>query len=109
MITTLIIQPCIFSDERLNGASQSLGPFRSIIYGKSKTELFKNIREKIAALGVAEAEISDDKLAKEYNLWTARLYKEKEPPKIIENYATAKMGFALPFSVLFKMRLAGKQ
>lgn len=108
MQTTLTIQPCIFRDENLNAASQRQPVFTTIVYGKNKKELLKAIREKIWAMGGAEAAIGDEQVAKEYNAWITQMYHQRKTPEKIEDQATAKMLYALPYSEDFKRRLRGK-
>lgn len=108
MQTTLTIQPCIFKDEYLNTASQRQGALKTIVYGKNKKELLKAIREKIWAMGSAEAAIGDEQVAKEYNAWITQLYHQRRTPKKIENQVTAQMLYALPYSEDFKRSLSGK-
>lgn len=80
------------------------GTFKTIISGNTKTNLFKNIRDKIWALS-GEAKIEDANVAEEYNAWIAKLYKQSTYPKEINGYATSKMCYALPFSEEFKTAL----
>lgn len=102
MVTTLIIEPCLFADDALNTASQHMGQLKTTIFGNNKRELFENIREKIRAMAVAEARIEDETIAKEYNSWIAKINKQNTPEKI-DNYVDAMMRYALPFSEKFKM------
>lgn len=108
MQATLTIQPCIFTDENLNTASQRQAALKTIVYGKNKKELLKAIREKIWAMGGAEATIGDEHVAKEYNAWITQLYNEPRTPEKIENQITAQMLYALPYSEDFKRSLRGK-
>ena len=108
MQTTLTIQPCIFNDENLNTASQRQAALKTIVYGKNKKELLKAIREKIWAMGGAEATIGDEQVAKEYNEWITQLYHQRKTPEKIENLVSAQMLYALPYSEDFKRSLRGK-
>ena len=108
MQTTLTIQPCIFNDENLNTASQRQAALKTIVYGKNKKELLKAIREKIWAMGGAEATIGDEQVAKEYNEWITQLYHQRKTPEKIENLVSAQMLYALPYSEDFKRSLWGK-
>ena len=108
MQTTLTIQPVIFSDDNLNTASQRQAALKTIVYGKNKKELLKAIREKIWAMGGAEATIGDEQVAKEYNAWITHLYHQRKTPEKIENQADAQMLYALPYSEDFKRSLRGK-
>lgn len=104
MVINLTIQPCIFGDDNLNLASMRIGPLKTIISGNTKTNLFKNIRDKIWAIS-GEAKIEDANVAEEYNAWIAQLFKQNTYPKEINDYATSKMCYALPFSEEFKKAL----
>ena len=108
MQTTLTIQPCIFRDENLNTASLRQAALKTIVYGKNKKELLQTIREKIWAMGGAEATIEDEQVAKEYNAWITQLYHQRKTPEKIENQVTAQMLYALPYSENFKRSLMGK-
>ena len=105
MVTNVTIEPCIFSDDNLNWASQRIGQLRTVISGKNKTELFENIHKKLSAMSVAEAKIEEADIAREYNLWIAKLYKQSKAPSEINDYFTAKMSYAIPFSDRFKTAL----
>lgn len=108
MQTTLTIQPCIFRDKNLNTASQRQAALKTIVYGKNKKELLKTIREKIWAMGGAEATIGNEQVAKEYNAWITQLYHQHKTPEKIENQITAQMLYALPYSENFKRSLRGE-
>lgn len=105
MVINVTIEPCIFSNDNLNWASQRIGPLRTVISGRNKMELFENLQKKLSAMSVAEAKIEDADIAREYNLWIAKLYKQSKVPSEINDYFTAKMSYAIPFSERFKTAL----
>lgn len=93
--------PVIYSDDSLNNASHDIGRTECSISGKTKENLFENIREKIWAMS-SEACIVDKNLSEEYNRWIADKYDRGNVPTEINNIGQMSMYFALPYSTSFK-------
>lgn len=93
--------PIIYKDANLNNASQNAGPIERIIFGKTRKELFQNIKDKIWAIP-SETTILDDEVSADYNKWIAGLWNKIEPPTEITNIGIRDCRYALPYSKEFK-------
>lgn len=97
--------PVIYKDDGLHWASQNIGATECLVAGKDKTELFRNIKEKIEVM-CSEAIILDDDMSKEYNQWRAEQWHKTNVPEYVENIGTRDLLlYALPYSENFKQWL----
>lgn len=97
--------PVIYKDDCLHWTSQNIGATECLAAGKDKTELFRNIKEKIKAM-CSETIILDDDISKEYNQWRTEQWHKTNVPEYVENIGTRDLLlYALPYSEDFKQWL----